>query len=694
MVVVLAGILALVLATSFPHPSVPMPPPTPIRSAAAAAKNGTESLQTLGGSEPLASAAHALVRAVLRDASRNGSAVESNMSHSAAKELPLPLVSIYSPFNDRFVCVDAKGEARAEAEYPWSPTCWFRAQRVVTAALAGGAAHAATVVSSAAVEAVADPEARLHARLGSTWVMLRAQRNGKLLAFHHATDGGGKAWTVRADVHPSSAHEAHWRWDGVTLRNRASGGFLNVRPGGRLRGHGNKGPPWRVADRKDDASVQIGLRVVPADLVAASAGNASAPYTVLSVDYHIATAQDVGHTLRELGLEFVDRSLSGACARRGTCATPSELPVLTKDVAFTLCPNPHSTRRAAFEALRTSALLKGADAILCAHPAALCEAWLPFNKSLLVLVTTNLEFARENAPRWRAWLRTLTKMVAAPRTVLASNNRYDQAYVEHFLGVRPFYLPSMANYVTARYAPGAGQPVLFWRAHHKLARLLIADVRRADGNLRVASVEELYPGGAAGGGYTFAQLVTHPAVVVVPYTKSTMSFFELYRMALPLFFPSSALLARWERQQHVLSERVYWRFANSPLRRPPTPNPNSLQDANAVDHWVRLSDQYVYPHVQYFSSAYDLARKLKTTDFRAVSRAMSSHAREMQPLMRGKWQAVLRTLFGGAPPGSWPSDDEPGGFDRALRDRFGLTLERDEPPCRRDSAPELGRWAR
>ena len=498
MVVVLAGILALVLATSFPHPSVPMPPPTPIRSAAAPAKNGTESLQTWGGSEPLASAAHALVRAVLRDASRNGSAV-SNMSHSAAKELPLPLVSIYSPFNDRFVCVDAKGEARAEAEYPWSPTCWFRAQRVVTAALTGGAAHAATVVSSAAVEAVADPEARLHARLGSTWVMLRAQRNGKLLAFHHATDGGGKAWTVRADVHPSSAHEAHWRWDGVTLRNRASGGFLNVRPGGRLRGHGNKGPPWRVAANScspcRSAFASSRPTLSPRPLETRPRLTRCSPSTTTS------RQRRTSHTLRELGLEFVDRSLSGACARRGTCATPSELPVLTKDVAFTLCPNPHSTRRAAFEALRTSALLKGADAILCAHPAALCEAWLPFNKSLLVLVTTNLEFARENAPRWRAWLRTLTKMVAAPRTVLASNNRYDQAYVEHFLGVRPFYLPSMANYVTARYAPRAGQPVLFWRAHHKLARLLIADVRRADGNLRVASVEELYPGGAAGGGY-------------------------------------------------------------------------------------------------------------------------------------------------------------------------------------------------
>ena len=88
MVVVLAGILALVLATSFPHPSAPMPPPTPIRSAAAPAKNGTESLQTWGGSEPLASAAHALVRAVLRDASRNGSAV-SNMSPSAFRKILL-----------------------------------------------------------------------------------------------------------------------------------------------------------------------------------------------------------------------------------------------------------------------------------------------------------------------------------------------------------------------------------------------------------------------------------------------------------------------------------------------------------------------------------------------------------------------------------------------------------------------------
>ena len=61
---------------------------------------------------------------------------------------------------------------------------------------------------------------------------------------------------------------------------------------------------------------------------------------------------------------------------------------------------------------------------VCSHPAALCEVWLPFNKSLLLLVTTNLELARENPERWESWLRTLVAIAAAPRTVVAANNRY------------------------------------------------------------------------------------------------------------------------------------------------------------------------------------------------------------------------------------------------------------------------------
>ena len=126
--------------------------------------------------------------------------------------------------------------------------------------------------------------------------------------------------------------------------------------------------------------------------------------------------------------------------------------------------------------------------------------------------------------------------------------------------------------------------------------------------------------------YEYTQLASHPAVIVVPYTKSTMTFFELYRIGIPIFVPSLALLVRaarprwalpsactcprrrspppppaqvrWELQRHVMSERVYWKHTPSPLSVPSTPDPNALQDRAALEHWLRLSDYYVYPHVQ------------------------------------------------------------------------------------------------
>ena len=149
---------------------------------------------------------------------------------------------------------------------------------------------------------------------------------------------------------------------------------------------------------------------------------------------------------------------------------------------------------------------------------------------------------------------------------------------------------------------------------------------------------------------------------------------------------------RCQVSSHVLAERVYWRHAPSPLRSPSTPNPNDLQHEKAIGHWLRLADMYTFPHVQYFDSAADLAAKLKSTDLRAVSASMGRYLHEREPTVAAKWDAVLRALFDGQPPGSWPSDGGGGGFDRELEARFHLQLPREEPDCNRLSAPELGNW--
>ena len=122
----------------------------------------------------------------------------------------------------------------------------------------------------------------------------------------------------------------------------------------------------------------------------------------------------------------------------------------------------------------------------------------------------------------------------------------------------PAYLPAFCGYTGAAYDPArvAGNTVLFARnLHHPTAlaaQLTAAASRRGFSKFAFARTEEAFPSG-----FEYAQLAAAPAYIVIPYTKSVMHLFELYRMNVPLFAPSVALLARWEVTRHVVAERVY-----------------------------------------------------------------------------------------------------------------------------------------
>ena len=133
-------------------------------------------------------------------------------------------------------------------------------------------------------------------------------------------------------------------------------------------------------------------------------------------------------------------------------------------------------------------------------------------------------------------------------TITTTHNRYDQAYVEHFTGVRPLYLPTLAGYVTARYRGGGARkhgrpfllwrshptltptlnpnpnpnsnpnpnpdpdpnPFVLWRSHHEMGRTLLAELGSAAPDVAIRSLDKAYPGGAGRGGYQFSDLARHP----------------------------------------------------------------------------------------------------------------------------------------------------------------------------------------
>eukprot|EP00908_Phaeocystis_cordata_P002738 Transcript_12981.p1 GENE.Transcript_12981~~Transcript_12981.p1 ORF type:complete len:545 (+),score=135.74 Transcript_12981:94-1728(+) len=471
---------------------------------------------------------------------------------------------------------------------------------------------------------------------------------------------------------------------------------------------------------------------------AAVAGIERGGYTFFSTDYHIAPIADITDIFDSLCQEGLcmrveEHSLSGACGktfggRKPTCA--KGLKVITSANAFDLCPQPHALRRSFFHAYRgPSSALQHVDAFVCNHPPALCELYMPFNKSILVIASVNLEFSRENPERWKAWLLSLRRVLPPllptsppppspclkrhgarapapqiakdPRNVVAANNKYDAEYIRYFAGVDALYIPSYCGYAAkAQYAPDNGRSVLIARNHNNPSKLyagLHTAARGASGGgtgtlagarPRFERTEDAYPRG-----FEYTDLAKHPAVVVVPYTKSVMSFFELYRMNIPIFAPSVDLLVSWEQKQHVMAERIYWSGAPRPTTYPNTTllSPNTRKRKGALQHWLALSDLYVFPNVTYFDSWEHLVQLLRDADLPAISSAMAASNVKQLADLRQLWRGLFLRMFHGQPPGHRLVPSEYAPAMRALYGK-GAVPSTEEPSCRRESRPEYGEW--
>ena len=102
---------------------------------------------------------------------------------------------------------------------------------------------------------------------------------------------------------------------------------------------------------------------------------------------------------------------------------------------------------------------------------------------------------------------------------------------------------------------------------------------------------------------------------------SVMSFFEQYRMNIPMICPSLSLLAEWQHKHMVMTERTWdgtygGRPKKSSIPAHPsqvgTPDPNDEQTYDAIKYWIKFADYYQMPQVIYYDSVKHLVQKLET----------------------------------------------------------------------------------
>jgi len=271
------------------------------------------------------------------------------------------------------------------------------------------------------------------------------------------------------------------------------------------------------------------------------------PLVIWSNDYHVSPIHDLKYLLKPLGVTFIDKSLSGHCHITNTCEGKKSLKVINRDNAMNLDP---SLIPKFYETYKNDVELQSVDAFVCFHPASMCELFMPFNKSLIVIASTRYELGRFGVDHWTRWNNNLVQIAQTPGNVVGGNNQYDVEYIKYFTGIQPQLLPSFCGYLSNTYAPYRSGFLLAPVHHSGFERIFLSEYKRACENVscsgKLMRLREIYRR------YKYSDLTAHAGIVSIPYQVSVMSMFEQYRMNIPLFYPSLELLITWQ-HTHMVS---------------------------------------------------------------------------------------------------------------------------------------------
>ena len=110
--------------------------------------------------------------------------------------------------------------------------------------------------------------------------------------------------------------------------------------------------------------------------------------TLWSSDFHVSPIADIKAILplTNYKVNIIDKSLSGHCRLTNTCQT--DLKIINKYNGIDLGTCPNQLRERFYNTYKDDIEMKSVDIILCAHAASMCELFMPFNKTLIVLIST------------------------------------------------------------------------------------------------------------------------------------------------------------------------------------------------------------------------------------------------------------------------------------------------------------------
>ena len=237
----------------------------------------------------------------------------------------------------------------------------------------------------------------------------------------------------------------------------------------------------------------------------------------------------------------------------------------------------------------------------------------------------------------------LISMQQSGKMTLTANNRYDEMYFYYYTGLRPTYIPPTGSYVTSIYEPASDLILIGPGRHYPYGESLMASMAvalRKRLGTDVCTIQEAFPNG-----FSWRQLASCKAIVIIPYAVSSGAFFEYLAMGIPLFFPSVRLLTEWHCENFLLVERKPSlrpaRSSEFPAAVSTLPDPKNDFDKDAVSFWLKYCDWYYWDGARIFDSLEELHEMLATMDAPGLSERLLRQSRRDLELAARSWPRFL-----------------------------------------------------
>lgn len=279
------------------------------------------------------------------------------------------------------------------------------------------------------------------------------------------------------------------------------------------------------------------------------------------------------------------------------------------------------------------------DGFIACYPPAFAALFRDFKKPTLVMSATRYEAPYTSHPRsWSDLNQYLISEQAAGRMILAGNNQGDCDYMEHYLGVKPNYVPSVCDYTDFHFS-GEGS-----------TNVVLARDSRLSNHIRKITDGRWLPfRDVLGSSYKWEDFRQIKEVFVIPYNISTMTLFELATAGVPVAIPSRPFMHELLKEySEVLSELSFLQVNQMKVELEHVNSPNDFTSDFFYDWWLDRSDFYnlnLMPNVRLIGSFSELNQS-SSRDFFEDHKSYNSMISSRNSGLIAQRDELLKTFLG------------------------------------------------